>query len=77
MDQEIIDRINDIHEHPENHKHSYNDLLKCSLVKGILDLALLQAHQDFVDLGSNGGVKCDTVEGPCACGAWHEKSENK
>lgn len=24
------------------------------------------------DYGSNGGVKCDTAKGPCACGAWHE-----
>lgn len=21
--------------------------------------------------GTNGGVRCDRVRGPCACGAWH------
>jgi len=24
---------------------------------------------------SNGGVECDVIEGPCACGAWHRPSE--
>lgn len=24
-----------------------------------------------VDYGSNAGVRCDTDDGPCACGAWH------
>lgn len=23
----------------------------------------------------NGGVRCDTIEGPCACGAWHNPDE--
>lgn len=23
----------------------------------------------------NGGVECDTEEGPCACGAWHKREE--
>jgi hypothetical protein len=23
------------------------------------------------DYGTNGGVRCDTNSGPCACGAWH------
>lgn len=23
--------------------------------------------------GSNGGVACDTADGPCSCGAWHDK----
>jgi hypothetical protein len=25
--------------------------------------------------GSNGGVKCDTKVGPCACGAWHTEEK--
>ena len=24
-----------------------------------------------VDYGSNAGIRCDTDNGPCACGAWH------
>lgn len=24
------------------------------------------------DYGRNGGVECDTDDGPCACGAWHK-----
>lgn len=23
----------------------------------------------------SGGVRCDSIKGPCACGAWHELSE--
>ena len=23
------------------------------------------------DYGMNGGIRCDTDSGPCACGAWH------
>lgn len=41
------------------------------MVHGALDLRLMQAHQDYVNLGTNGGVKCDVVSGPCACGGWH------
>ncbi len=25
----------------------------------------------LIDYGSNAGVRCDTDDGPCACGAWH------
>jgi len=32
-----------------------------------------QATEGERDFGSNGGVKCDTDNGPCACGAWHDK----
>jgi len=24
-----------------------------------------------VDYGSNAGIRCDSDDGPCACGAWH------
>jgi len=25
---------------------------------------------------SNGGIRCDVDDGPCACGAWHKQPEN-
>ena len=25
----------------------------------------------LIDYGSNAGIRCDTDDGPCACGAWH------
>jgi hypothetical protein len=25
----------------------------------------------------NGGVRCDVVKGPCACGAWHQLAERE
>lgn len=24
---------------------------------------------------TNGGTRCDTLDGPCACGAWHSYAE--
>lgn len=26
-----------------------------------------------LNLFSNGGQKCDNVDGPCSCGAWHNR----
>jgi len=37
-----------------------------------VDLSIMEAHRKHVDLGTNGGVRCDVTEGPCACGGWHE-----
>lgn len=36
-----------------------------------IDLEVFDAHQRYVDLGTNGGVRCDVVRGACACGGWH------
>jgi len=58
--------------YPEKHRHEdINELISCCMIEGAVDLTLMQAHQDYVDYGSNGGVKCDMVKGPCACGGWH------
>jgi hypothetical protein len=43
----------------------------CCMENGALDLQLLDAHADLVNIGSNGGTRCDVTSGPCACGAWH------
>ncbi len=63
--------INDIQIHPEEHKHDLNGLIACCTIDRVVDLSVMQAHQDYVDLGRNGGIKCDVVQGPCACGGWH------
>jgi hypothetical protein len=62
----------DIKEHPENHRHGFCELTPCCTVDGVLVLSLMDAHAEFVDLGTNGGTKCDVWTGPCACGAWHK-----
>lgn len=51
--------------------------MACCYVDGALDSRLIDAHSRYVDLGSNGGVRCDTIDGPCACGAWHFEKEKK
>jgi hypothetical protein len=63
--------INDIKNHPENHKHSFEELQNCCDINGIIDSYIMKLHSDHVDLGTNGGIRCDVVSGPCACGAWH------
>ena len=75
MDNQGEEKLFDIVTNPKAHRHSYNALITCCMVDGALDLSLIEAHGQHVDLGTNGGVKCDVVEGPCACGAWHKKDE--
>ena len=65
------EKVKDIKEHPENHKHDFGGLQMCCWYEGSIDLQLMDMHSEHVDLGRNGGVKCDVTEGPCACGAWH------
>lgn len=70
-DQPVRDRFNDIKNHPENHRHDFHSLQRCCFVNGALDMALMQAHEDYASLGTNGGQRCDVKSGPCSCGAWH------
>lgn len=65
------EKLKDIKEHPKNHRHTFNALQQCCMVDGVMHLDLIDAHGKYVDLGTNGGVKCDVTTGPCACGAWH------
>ena len=61
----------DLRNHPERHRHGFEELIACCTVDGILDMDLIERHTYFVDLGKNGGVRCDVTSGPCSCGAWH------
>lgn len=65
------ERIQDIRDHPENHRHTFDRLHSCCVVDGVVNLALMEAHQKYCGLGKNGGVQCDAISGPCACGGWH------
>jgi hypothetical protein len=65
------DRIKDIEDNPDNHKHTFDDLQLCCTHAGYIDLSVMDAHRKYVNLGSNGGVSCDVIKGPCACGGWH------
>lgn len=65
--EEILQEIKD---YPEKHHHDFEGLQRCCFIDGALDLEVMQAHST-VNLGINGGVRCDVTSGPCACGAWH------
>jgi len=66
-------RMGDITERPEEHDHhdaaGFN---ACCTVGGNFYMTLAELHAIHCgNYGRNGGAACDTVEGPCACGAWH------
>lgn len=65
------EKIEDIKKNPNGHRHDFDALMACSMVGGALDASVLEAHNEFAPLGTNGGKRCDTTEGPCSCGAWH------
>ena len=71
MSASIDEKLKDVPELPERHRHDFGSLQRCCIVDGVLDLRLLEAHQTYASLGTNGGRRCDVVKGPCACGAWH------
>jgi hypothetical protein len=63
------DKLKDIREHPERHRHDFDALAACCVVDGALDMRLMDAHEGLS--GHNGGSRCDVSRGPCSCGAWH------
>jgi len=65
-----IELLKEIQEHPERHRHDFDALQDCCFIDGAIDLGVMQAHEN-VNLGMNGGIRCDVTSGPCACGAWH------
>lgn len=64
------DILEEIKARPELHRHlDLNDLTRCCMIEGAIDLRLMEAHEGL--LGTNGSRGCDVQSGPCACGAWH------
>jgi len=71
MERTREDILKDLREHPERHRHDFLGLTACCMINGALDISLTEAHSQYVNLGTNGGVSCDVSSGPCACGARH------
>jgi hexokinase len=65
------EKLQEIKEHPERHRHTFEELTSCCMHGDALDLQLMEAHAKYAPLGTNGGRRCDVSRGPCACGAWH------
>jgi len=66
---ETDDKLKDIQEHPKNHQHDFEGLVRCCTTGVGIDSRLMEAHEKFCSV--NGGKRCDVTEGPCSCGAWH------
>lgn len=60
------ERLQDIRERPEQHRHSFLELQSCCATDGAIDMGLMEAHE-----GLGASRRCDTVAGPCSCGGWH------
>jgi hypothetical protein len=71
VNEKVTEKLADIKEHPERHRHDFAALQQCCFVNGALDMRLMDAHEEHASLGSNGGRRCDVTSGPCSCGAWH------
>ena len=68
-------RLQHIRDHPELHnQHTFEELILCCTVEGVIDFALMDAHPI---IGHNGGKWCDVLVGPCSCGGWHSIEDNK
>lgn len=71
------EKLENIKNEPHKHIHSFDELMDCCRIDDALNLSLIDAHSEYVNLGTNGGVKCDVTEGPCACGAWHHMNAER
>jgi hypothetical protein len=65
------EKLKEIKEHPERHRHTFEGLQLCCFHGGALDLQLMDAHETHARTGTNGGRNCDVTSGPCSCGSWH------
>lgn len=59
------DVLKDLRADPERHRHNFEELRRCCLSEGALDLGLMDAHIGTV------AERCDVTQGPCACGEVH------
>ncbi len=58
----------------EEHSFDINDVINHSLnQKGELSISKMKELEG--KFGRNGSHKCDVLEGPCSCGAWHHTEE--
>ena len=66
----LEEKLQDIKDHPENHRHSWAELQACCMTGDAFNGGLMVAHEGLV---KNEGVplRCDVNEGPCSCGGWH------
>ncbi|MDP1719324.1 MAG: hypothetical protein Q8L24_02780 [bacterium] len=63
--------LEDLRKNPKAHRHTREGLDECCRINGKIDLVLVGAHREFVDLGSYNGIRCDVTGGGCACGKFH------
>lgn len=65
------EKIEDIRANPGKHRHSFEELRRCCISDGAIDMGLMEAHEVHAPVGENGGRRCDVTSGPCSCGTTH------
>jgi hypothetical protein len=63
--------LKDIEDHPEKHKHTFQELIDCCTINGKVWHTLMTAHAEYCNIGEKNGRKCDVISGCCSCGAIH------
>lgn len=64
-------KLADLRDHPEKHRHTFDELQACCWDGEALDLDLMQRHE-----GLGAGPRCDVVEGQCSCGSMHVREKD-
>ncbi len=64
-------RIEDIRLNPSKHLHDFDGLFLCSTIDNAVDSYLVDLHMEC--FAAVGRPRCDVVDGPCACGAYHKQ----
>lgn len=76
--RQVTVRLNDIRAHPEKHRHTFDELMACCTVMDCVDGRLMDAHGGLAGtVSACRGKRCDVLDGPCACGAWHKLEEKE
>ena len=64
------EKLKEVKEHPERHRHTFEALQQCCWTGEALDLMLMQKHEGVFP----GRPNCDVSAGHCACGGHHPYS---
>ena len=59
---------------PDGNDHDFPSNRECmadEINDAVVHAVSMEKEVNERDYGSNGGIRCDTFCGPCACGAWH------
>ena len=66
----LRERIQDILDHPENHRHGIEELEACCTVNGTLDVILIETHASNTNPTKVELRRCESIILPNGSNAW-------